>query len=163
MRNWPYAYSLGNADDSVIAGNFSVAPLPSGPNGTPSATLGGWQLAVSRYSANPDVAADFALFAASYEGQKQNALMTSRIPTIEALYSDEDVLAEYPWFGSLFDVFTNAVARPSTATAPNYSATSAVFFNAVNSVLIGDTDAATAVAEIELDLQDLLGFESGTP
>jgi trehalose/maltose transport system substrate-binding protein len=63
----------------------------------------------------------------------------------------------------LFDVFTNAVARPSTATAPNYSATSAVFFNAVNSVLIGDTDAATAVAEIELDLQDLLGFESGTP
>jgi trehalose/maltose transport system substrate-binding protein len=38
-----------------------------------------------------------------------------------------------------------------------------VFFNAVNSVLIGDTDAATAVAEIELDLQDLLGFESGTP
>lgn len=162
MRNWPYAYSLGNADDSVIAGNFSVAPLPAGPSGTPSATLGGWQLAVSRYSEHPDVAADFALFAASLEGQKQNALMTSRIPTIEALYSDEDVLAEYPWFGSLFDVFTNAVARPSTATAPNYSATSAVFFNAVNSVLIGDTDAETAVAEIELDLQDLLGFESGS-
>lgn len=162
MRNWPYAYSLGNADDSVIAGLFDVAPLPAGPDGTPSATLGGWQLAVSKYSEHPDVAADFALFAASYEGQKQNAIMTSRIPTIEALYSDEDVLAAYPWFGSLFDVFTNAVARPSTATAPNYSATSAVFFNAVNSVLVGDTDAETAVAEIELDLQDLLGFESGS-
>ena len=163
MRNWPYAYSLGNADDSVIAGQFGVAALPAGPDGTPSATLGGWQLAVSRYSENPDVAAEFALFAASYEGQKQNALITSRIPTIESLYEDEDVLAAYPWFGSLLDVFTNAVARPSTATAPNYSATSAVFFNAVNAVLIGDTDAATAVAEIELDLQDLLGFDTGAP
>ena len=164
MRNWPYAYSLGNAEDSVIAGNFDVSPLPSGPGGSPSATLGGWQLAVSRYSEHPEVAADFALFMASYEGQKQNALLNSRIPTIRSLYEDEDVLADYSWFGNLLDVFTNAVARPSTATAPQYSATSALFFNAVNSVLIGDTDAETAFAELELDMQDLLGFDtSNTP
>src|SRR5690606_2246858 len=30
MRNWPYAYSLGNAPDSAIAGLFDVAPLPAG-------------------------------------------------------------------------------------------------------------------------------------
>lgn len=163
MRNWPYAYALGNADDSVIAGNFEVAALPSGPDGTPSATLGGWQLAVSKYSEHPEIAADFALFMASYEGQKQNALLLSRIPTIESLYEDDDVLTAYPWFGSLLDVFTNAVARPSTATAPDYSATSALFYNAVNSVLVGDADAATAFAELELDIQDLHGFETGSP
>ena len=30
MRNWPYAYGLGNADDSVIKGKFGYAPLPTG-------------------------------------------------------------------------------------------------------------------------------------
>jgi trehalose/maltose transport system substrate-binding protein len=55
------------------------------------------------------------------------------------------------------------VARPSTATAPQYSDTSRLFFNAVHSVLTGDNDAENAFAELELDLQDLLGFPTGQP
>jgi trehalose/maltose transport system substrate-binding protein len=55
------------------------------------------------------------------------------------------------------------VARPSTATAPNYTPTSTFFYNAVHSVLIGDADAETAFEELELDLEDLLGFEVGSP
>ncbi len=53
MRNWPYAYSLGNADDSAIKGKFDVCPLPGAEAGMSAATLGGWQIAVSKYSANP--------------------------------------------------------------------------------------------------------------
>ena len=30
MRNWPYAYALGNSGDSAIKGQFDVAPLPKG-------------------------------------------------------------------------------------------------------------------------------------
>ncbi len=30
MRNWPYAYGLGNASDSVIKDKFDFVPLPSG-------------------------------------------------------------------------------------------------------------------------------------
>ena len=55
MRNWPYAFALGDGDDSPIKGKFDVAPLPSGGAGS-AATLGGWNLAVSRFSPNPDVA-----------------------------------------------------------------------------------------------------------
>ena len=33
MRNWPYAYSIMNADDSPVAGQFDVATLPAGENG----------------------------------------------------------------------------------------------------------------------------------
>ncbi|MEZ5448674.1 MAG: ABC transporter substrate-binding protein [Thiolinea sp.] len=51
MRNWPYAYSLGNSDDSPIKGKFEVATLPTGgDNATSAATLGGWNVAVSKYS-----------------------------------------------------------------------------------------------------------------
>lgn len=42
MRNWPYAYALGNNADSGVKGKFEVAPLPSGAEGdAPSSTLGG--------------------------------------------------------------------------------------------------------------------------
>ena len=47
MRNWPYAWSLGQAADSPIKGKIGVAALPAGtgPGAKKSATLGGWQLA----------------------------------------------------------------------------------------------------------------------
>src|SRR5690606_19813850 len=163
MRNWPYAYSLGNAEDSAIAGKFDVSPLPAGEGGQPAAALGGWQLGVSKYSANPKVAADVALFMASYDEQKIRAVEGSLNPTIMALYEDADVLEAVPFFGSLYDVFINAVARPSTIASPNYAEVSRVFSSAVHSVLTGQETAANALAIAELDIQDITGFETGQP
>ena len=159
MRNWPYAYSLGQEEDSPISGLFDVSPLPAGEGGQSAATLGGWQLGVSRYSNNPEVAADVALFMASYDMQKMRAIEGSLNPTIMSLYEDDEVLEANPFFERLYDVFTNAVARPSTVTAPNYNAVSTAFFRAVHSVLTGQMDAQTAFEELELDLQDITGFD----
>jgi trehalose/maltose transport system substrate-binding protein len=158
MRNWPYAYATSMADDSAVAGNFDVSPLPAGRSGAGAATLGGWQLAVSRYSNNPEVAADVALYMASYDGQKYRAVEGTFNPTIMSLYDDPDVLEAAPFFDSLYDVFINAVARPSTATAPQYAAVSELFYRAVHGVLTGQTNAADAFEELELDLADLTGF-----
>ena len=163
MRNWPYAYSLGNAADSAVAGLFDVSPLPAGDGGQPAAALGGWQLGVSKYSANPEVAADVALFMASYDEQKIRAIKGNLNPTIMALYEDADVLEAVPFFGSLYDVFINAVARPSTVASPNYAEVSRVFSSAVHSVLTGQETAANALAIAELDIQDITGFETGQP
>jgi trehalose/maltose transport system substrate-binding protein len=163
MRNWPYAYSLGNADDSPIKGKFDVAPLPAGDSGHSAATLGGWQLAVSKYSEHPDIAADVVFFLTSPEEQKIRAIKGSLNPTVMSLYQDPDVLEAAPFFGSLYDVFINAVARPSTATAPKYNDVSTIFFTNVHSVLSGEIDGQTAVEEMEADLEDLLGYPTGQP
>jgi trehalose/maltose transport system substrate-binding protein len=163
MRNWPYAYSLGNADDSEIKGLFDVSPLPGATAGQSAATLGGWQLAVSAYSEHPEEAAQLAFFMASEQEQKRRAIEYSLNPTIESLYDDPEVLEASPFFGSLFDVFTNAVARPSTATAPSYADVSSLFFNSVHSVLTGSADAEDALLELELDLEDETGFPTGSP
>jgi trehalose/maltose transport system substrate-binding protein len=162
-RNWPYAYSLGEAADSPVKGKIGTVALPAGASGKGAATLGGWQLAVSKYSKHPDVAADVALFLASKDEQKIRAIEGSLNPTIMSLYQDPDVLKAVPFFGSLYDVFTNAVARPSTATAPKYNDVSTIFFNGVHDVLTGAKDGKTAVEGMEADLQDLLGFQTGTP
>jgi len=163
MRNWPYAYSLSQGSDSAVKDKFDVTPLPAGDSGHGAATLGGWQLAVSKYSNHPDVAADVALFLTSRDEQKIRAIKGSMNPTIMDLYKDPDVCAASPFMCKLEDVFTSAVARPSTATAPHYNEVSTAFFQAVHSVLTGDKDAQSALEALELDLQDITGFQTGQP
>lgn len=163
MRNWPYAYALASQEGKPTAGNFDVAPLPAGDSGSSAATLGGWNLSVSKYSENPEEAAKLAMFLAGKEVQKMRAVEGSFNPTIKSLYQDEDVLETVPFFGSLYDVFTNAVARPSTPTAPQYNQVSELFFQSVHSVLTGESDARSAIEYLELDLTDTTGFETGEP
>jgi trehalose/maltose transport system substrate-binding protein len=166
MRNWPYAYSLlGEEGSPVTTDNVGVTTLPAGEGGSPAATLGGWQMGVSRYSNNVDVAVDFALFATSYEEQLQRALVVNNLPTIEAVYEDEALLnSPVAWFAELLPVFQAAVARPSTPTAPRYNEVSRAFFTAVHNVLTGSLDAETALGELEFTLQELTGLPvAGAP
>lgn len=73
MRNWPYAYQLGNGDDSAVKGLFDVAPLPKGDGegARSAATLGGWNVAVSKYSPDPEEAIKLAMYLSSSEVQKE--------------------------------------------------------------------------------------------
>jgi trehalose/maltose transport system substrate-binding protein len=150
MRNWPYAYSLGQDPKSAIAGKFDVSVLPKGgENGKNAACLGGWNLMVSAYSKAPDAAADLVKFLDSSDSQKKRAIDLSLLPTLPALYADPDVLAKNPWFKNMLDVFKNAVARPSTVTGADYNQISTSFFQNVNKVLSGGESGKEAVLQIE--------------
>jgi trehalose/maltose transport system substrate-binding protein len=154
MRNWPYAWGLGNSADSPVKGKIGVTALPKGgPDGKNTGTLGGWQLSVSKYSANPEIAADLVMYLTSEAEQKRRAIEGTYNPTIASLYEDADVLAAAPFFGDLYETFTNAVARPSRVTGTNYNRVSNAFWNASHDVLSGKTDAATAMADLERELK----------
>jgi trehalose/maltose transport system substrate-binding protein len=156
MRNWPYAWALAHSEDSPIKGKVGVAQLPKGgEDGKHTGVLGGWQLAVSEYSQNPEVAADLVRYLTSYDEQKRRAIEGSYNPSIEALYQDEEVLQAAPFFGQLRDTFVNAVARPSRVTGDNYNQVSSAFFNAAHDVLSGEADAASSLAQLERRLQRL--------
>jgi trehalose/maltose transport system substrate-binding protein len=154
MRNWPYAWALGNSADSPIKGKIGVEALPKGgADGKNTGTLGGWQLAVSKYSKNQAVAADLVMYLTSKDEQKRRAIQGSYNPTIASLYKDPDVLAAVPFFGNLYDTFTNAVARPSKVTGANYNKVSNDFWNAAHDVLSGKAKAPQALAELEGELK----------
>ena len=155
MRNWPYAWSLGNAKDSKIADKIGVSALPKGDGGKGAATLGGWQLAVSKYSKNTKEAADLVMYMTSREIQKERAIKGSYNPTIPELYKDADVLAATPFFGTLYDVFTNAVPRPSTATGLKYNEVSSAFWNATHDVLSGKETAEVSLKKLEGKLNQI--------
>jgi trehalose/maltose transport system substrate-binding protein len=150
MRNWPYAYALGQDPKSAVAGKFDVTVLPKGgDNGKNAACLGGWQMMVSAYSKVPDAAADLVKFLVSSDSQKKQAVEISLLPTLPALYSDPEVLAKNGWFKNMLDVFKNAVARPSTVTGADYNQISTAFFQNVNKVLSGGQSPQDAVQAVE--------------
>ena len=155
MRNWPYAWSLGQAADSPIKGKIGVAALPMGEGGRPAATLGGWQLAVSKYSKNIDAAAALVMYLTSPEIQKKRAVGGSYNPTIPALYKDKDVLAANPFMGELLPVFTNAVARPASVTGLKYPEVSQAFWDVTHDVLSKKTNGTDAVKKLEGKLRQI--------
>ena len=158
MRNWPYAYGLGNGDDSKVKGLFGVTTLPAGTADDKSAaTLGGWNVAVSKYSEHQEAAVSLALWLSGPEVQKMRALNESNLPTIVSLYDDADIAAAQPIIPQWKDVFLNAVPRPSAPTLTKYSEVSAKFFGAVHATLSGDGSAADNLAGLEADLTDLKG------
>lgn len=153
MRNWPYAWSLAQKDDSKVKDKVGVAALPKGgADGQSAATLGGWQLAVSKYSKHQPEAVDLVLYLTSKDVQKRRAIEGSYNPTIPELYKDKDVLKAAPFFGSLYDVFTNAVARPATVTGEKYNEVSTAFWNAAYATLSGKAKGADNVRKLEGDL-----------
>jgi trehalose/maltose transport system substrate-binding protein len=150
MRNWPYAYALGQDPKSVISGKFDISVLPKGgTDGKNAACLGGWQLMISAYSKVPDAAADLVRYLTSPEEQKKHSIALSQLPTLPALCSDADVLAKAPFFKNILPVLENAVARPSTVTGADYNQLSTSFFQNVNKVLSGGSTAPDAVVAVE--------------
>lgn len=159
MRNWPYAYGLGNGADSAVKDKFDVVPLPagSGEGAKSAATLGGWNLAVSKYSKNPEVAIELVKFIASPEMQKLKALKASNLPTIQALYDDADIAKDQPIIPRWKEVFQNAVPRPSAPAKVKYNEVSSNFWNAAHDTLSGNGTGADNLEVLEAKLSKLKG------
>ena len=159
LRNWPYVWALAHKPDSQIAGKVGVMPLPAGANGSSggrsAATLGGWQLSVSKYSKNQAVAANLVNYLVSAAVQKDRAIKASYNPTLPALYKDADVMKANPFMAELGSTFAAAVSRPSTVTAAQYNQVSNLFWNAAHDVLSGKTQAPQAVADLDKQLNKL--------
>jgi trehalose/maltose transport system substrate-binding protein len=159
MRNWPYAYALGNSEGSPIKGKFDVTTLPSGSaeGARPAATLGGWNLAVSKYSKNPDVAVELVKWIASPRMQKYRALKGAYLPTIQALYDDPDIAREQPIIPHWKHIFLDAVPRPSAQAKIRYNEASSEFWTAVHNTMSGEGTAADNLADLEASLTRLKG------
>ena len=92
MRNWPYAYPLmQDSSQSRVAGKFSVAPMPAGPGGRPTAAIGGAQLAINRNSEYPEAAWAVIDYLTQPEQMRERAAVVGQFPTRPGLYDDPDL------------------------------------------------------------------------
>ncbi|MGE0658812.1 MAG: ABC transporter substrate-binding protein [Reyranellaceae bacterium] len=156
MRNWPYAWSLSQSADSPVKDKVGVVALPrGGGGGKTTGALGGWHLAVSRYSEHPKEAADLVRFLTSAAEQKRRAIEGSYNPTVVALYKDADVLKANPFFGELFDTFENAVARPAAVAGPSYNRVSSAFWTAAHEILAGQAKPGPRLQALQGELKQI--------
>lgn len=155
MRNWPYAWSLLESPDSVVRGKVGVSPLPmgEGTGARHAGTLGGWQLAVSKYSRHPEIAADLVLHMASAAVQKDRAIRGSFNPTRPALYKDPEVIAANAFMAGLLGTFEESVARPSGEAGLKYPGVSLALSNTAHDVLARKATPEAAVRKLEGQLK----------
>lgn len=155
MRNWPYAWALIQTGGSPTKDKVGVATLPNGgKDGDPrSGTLGGWQMAVSKYSKQQDKAAELVRWLTGPEVQKKYALRATYNPTIMSLYKDKQVLAALPASQVLYDALMVAVPRPSKVTGRRYNQVSYSFLNAVHAVLSGEMQAEESLNALDKRLE----------
>lgn len=153
MRNWSYAWDLAQKGDSKIRGKIGMAALPAGEGGRSASTLGGWQLAVSKYSKHPAEAADLVMFLTSREMQKKRALLAGSLPTYPALYTDPQLLKAAPYLAQLSGALASATTRPSTVTGEKYNAVSSAFWNAAQATLAGRRRGADSVHALARELR----------
>jgi trehalose/maltose transport system substrate-binding protein len=153
MRNWPYAYALGAANDSPVKGKFDVAPLPAVTGQQPVGCIGGWGLAVSKYSKSPDASIEFVRYLSSPDVQTFRGVVGGFVPTIPIVVDNPAVQQAQPYLAKVGSV--TRVARPSAETGDSYNQVSTTFFEGVNNILNGQ-DAASVLATTQNQIQRLL-------
>ncbi|MBN1575319.1 MAG: ABC transporter substrate-binding protein [Chitinispirillaceae bacterium] len=149
-RNWPYAYSLHQADDSPVKGKTGIAVLPRFVGGTSAATLGGWHIGLSRFSRQKERAFALIAYLLSYEVQKASALEAGWNPGRTDIYGDSTIMERLPHLVTLHDVFSHAVSRPNV---PWYSYLSSVLQRWLNAALTGTVPVDEALNKCEKELR----------
>ena len=149
MRNWPYAYALGEKAKAV-KGKFDVMPFPEFEGGGKAGILGGHNQVVSVYSKNPGGALKWIDYITGTENQKDQFLNASQSPTLKAIYDDPDVQKKYAFATQLRDAISQAKSRP---VSPVYPQVSQAIYKNVNAALSGKVtpEQALKTAQSEMD------------
>jgi multiple sugar transport system substrate-binding protein len=157
-RNWPYAWAV--ADDprqSKVAGKVGMLPLPAFQGQKSVATLGGWQLGISRFSRHPQLAWRFVEHVTSSEIQKRIAIYTGRGPARKVLYRDAEILKKNPQFESQYEAFVLATPRPRTPVYLPLSNIMQRYFSSAIAIADSDIDRLAGSASRDMDrVLDLL-------
>src|SRR5207248_75729 len=154
MRNWPYAYSLGNASSSKVVGKFNITSIPYGGSNTVGhSCVGGWNMAINAYSKNPDAAWSFMKYVLGPDAQKTLAIKGSFTPALNSVYSDADVMAKQPLFAKLAPILQNSLPRP---VSPVYTDLSNLIQVNVHQALTKMATPTAALSALQSQLQALV-------
>jgi trehalose/maltose transport system substrate-binding protein len=154
MRNWPYAYSIAAGAGSKVIGKFNVTVLPHGSNGKSVGTVGGWQLAVSKYSKHKDASIEFVRYMTSPAVEKFDAIFNTNVPTIPAVAKDRAVVRANPYLKPQIAT-VNRVTRPAKYLKTHYNEGSKAIYQGINQILNG-TPAKNVLPSIKQKLQRIL-------
>src|SRR5271155_608537 len=149
------------AQDKPFRDQGGVTSVPAGKSAR-VATIGGYALGISRFSAHPAEAVKFiqfllrkhAEFTATHPEKPGRKVEYFEVPTV--------IREIYPWWYKPGESGgSEIVSRPSTVAGANYEAVSKAYTDALHSVLPRESAAPAAAAALENNLVRIMG--NGAP
>lgn len=120
--NYPFVYPSMKANQPELFNNFKWAQYPSVSADEPShVTIGGIDLAISKYSKHSEEAFEAALCLRNRDNQILAATLGGLPPTLSALYDDPALAKDYPFAADIRTSLENASVRPKTPAYQNLS------------------------------------------
>jgi multiple sugar transport system substrate-binding protein len=159
MLNYTFAYASANTNAPDIAKNMGAAKWPAVDEGEPShPPLGGFNLGISEYSENPELAFEAATCLTNEQSQLTFVELDGLPPARESLYTDPVVEKAYPEFAQLVrQSIDDAAPRPRT---PAYTDLSFAIQRAIHPVSsIDPEDPGTKYDELRSALEDAIERE----
>ena len=113
--NYPFVYPSMKADNPKLFKDFKWALYPQVIPGQPAkVTIGGVDLAVSKYSQHPALAFKAALCMRDAQNQLLGATVGGTPPTITSLYHNPKLYPDYPMHADILQALRNASVRPKS-------------------------------------------------
>jgi multiple sugar transport system substrate-binding protein len=120
--NYPFVYPSMQADQPELFKSFKWAAYPGVNPGSPShVTIGGIDLAVSRYSPHAALARQAILCIRNKPHQFIAATKGGLPPTLMSLYDDPKFVKAYPFAAAIKQALLSASVRPKTPAYQNIS------------------------------------------
>jgi multiple sugar transport system substrate-binding protein len=120
--NYPFVYPSMKTDKPDLFKHFKWALYPGLVPGQPArVTIGGIDMAISKYSPHPDLAFQAALCLRDRQNQLNAAVKGGLPPTLESLYNDPAMAAPYPFHAEILSALQTASVRPATPAYQNIS------------------------------------------
>jgi len=165
MRNWPYAWALLQDDrESAVAGRVGVTVFPGADGRAGASALGGAQLAVNRFTEEPELAEALVAFLTAPDQMIERAEVAAQLPSRRSLYDGDGLASALALpVGEVRRVLDAAVARPVT---PVYSELSELLQVRVHRALTGQETPEEALRGAAGAIRDLLarsGLAPGEP
>ncbi len=156
LRNWPYCYTFFQREDSPVKGLVGVTTMPTIDGRRGFSTLGGWQLAVNKFSSKKELAKRFVQFLSSPAMQLEFALEVGTKPTRKPLYQNATLQKEQPFIAQLFPILQQTIPRPVTPFYPQISQILQIEFSAV---LANIRPVDQAMRSARLQIEHILEME----
>jgi ABC-type glycerol-3-phosphate transport system substrate-binding protein len=157
--NYPFVYPSMKADKPDLFKNFTWTQYPAVNANEPShVTIGGIDLAISKYTKHPDLAFEAALCLRNRENQMVAATKGGLPPTLADLYNDPALAKDYPFHADILTALQNASVRPKT---PAYQNLSIVISHAVSPS--SKINPAKTVKSMTSQLKDALASKGLIP
>ena len=154
LRNWPYVWKLANAEGSNVRGKIAIEPMLSSTGQTGGSCLGGWGWGIAKTSKHPEQAWKAIKYLTSEETQRKFILETGLVPSYKSLFTNKEIVAQYPHYPQLLKVVERSALRPPLA---QYAQASDILQRYLSSAFTGRMSAEQAMKAAASETRNLLG------